>query len=136
MKTAKGKCLCGSVTVSFPLEEDVFDACHCGMCRKWAGSPALMVNAGKGISFTGEANVVRYQSSDWAERGFCRNCGTHLFYHLKPTGMYNVPLGMLENVDHLKFHLQIFIDRKPGHYAFSNETEMMTEAEVFARFAP
>ena len=26
---------------------------------------------------------VCQQSSAWAERGFCKNCGSHLFYRLK-----------------------------------------------------
>jgi len=32
------------------------------------------------VSFAGEENVAVYKSSDWAERGFCKQCGTHLFY--------------------------------------------------------
>src|SRR4051794_39009432 len=38
-----GTCLCGSVSVSVKLEKCAFDACHCGMCRKWGGGPALTV---------------------------------------------------------------------------------------------
>lgn len=133
-KQAKGKCLCSSVTVSFSVEKNFFDACHCSMCRKWGGGPALTVDGGKNITFTGSENITTYNSSDWAERGFCKNCGTHLFYRLKQTGFMNFPLGLIENSEDFKFHLQIFIDHKPKNYEFANKTEFMTEAEVFAKY--
>ena len=44
------------------------------------------------------------------------------------------PLGLIENNEQLKFHLQIFIDSKPEHYSFANKTELMTEAEVIAKY--
>lgn len=133
--TAKGTCLCGAVTVNFHLNEKVFDVCHCSMCRKWSGGPAMTVDAGTTISFQGTEFITTYSSSDWAERGFCKKCGTHLFYRLKESGFSNVPLGLLENSQHFKFHLQIFIDMKPEQYSFANKTEQMTEAEVFAKYS-
>ncbi len=134
MSTATGKCLCEAVTVSFPLEEKVFDACHCSMCRKWSGGPGLTVAGGLKPVFTGQDFISTYSSSDWAERGFCKRCGTHLFYRLKKTGFCNFPLGLLDNNDQLHFHLQIFIDHKPGNYSFANETAQMTQAQVFAMY--
>ena len=136
MKIATGTCLCGSVTVNFPTEKDHFDACHCGMCRKWSGGPALTIDSEGRPTFQGEEFITRYRSSDWAERGFCKKCGTHLFYYLKGHDFYNFPLGLIDGNEQRKFHLQVFIDHKPGNYAFSDETEQMTEAEVFAKYAP
>jgi hypothetical protein len=136
LPTVSGKCLCGGVTVSFSLEKQTFDACHCGMCRKWGGGPALTVDGGSKIQFTGEDLIATYDSSEWAQRGFCKRCGTHLFYRLKQSNFHNFPLGLIENTEHLKFGLQIFIDRKPDHYSFANKTETMTQAEVFAKFVP
>lgn len=96
---------------------------------------ALCVAASGPVTFKGENFITRYTSSDWAERGFCKNCGTHLFYYLKG-GHYNFPLGLLDKNEDLEFHLQIFIDMKPDNYSFANKTELMTEAEVFAKYAP
>lgn len=129
-----GNCLCGSVKLSFNLEEKIFDACHCGTCRKWSGGPLMTVHAGADVKFQGEEFIKRFNSSDWAERGFCTECGTHLFYYLKGA-FYAVPVGLLEKTEELKFHMQIFTDKKPASYEFANKTEMMTEAEVFAKFA-
>lgn len=133
-KMATGTCLCGAVTVSFPVGKETFDACHCGMCRKWGGGPALTVDSAGAATFQGEEFIATYSSSDWAERGFCKRCGTHLFYRLKETGFCNFSLGLLQGNESFKFHLQVFIDKKPENYSFANQTEKMTEAEVFAKY--
>lgn len=135
-KLVSGVCLCKAVSVSFTLVKETFGACHCEMCRVWIGGPSLAVEGGDDVVFTGEESIGVYNSSEWAERGFCNKCGTHLFYRLKAGGFINFPLGLLQNVEHLKFDMQIFIDRKPAHYSFANKTDVMTEAEVFAKYAP
>ena len=129
-----GSCLCGKVQITANPEKKTFDACHCGMCRKWSGGPALMIDGGKDLTFKGQENISVYSSSDWAERAFCKNCGTHIYYHLKGTQFHSLPLGLFENTADFKFEVQIFVDSKPGHYDFANKTEMMTEAQVLAKF--
>jgi hypothetical protein len=128
-----GSCLCGAVTLTATVENEVFDACHCGMCRKWSGGPIMTVDAGSDVQFQGEDAITVYSSSDWAERGFCRKCGTHLFYRLKQQQGHFLPVGLLDNTAHYQFHTQIFIDMKPKNYSFANETEELTQADVFAK---
>ncbi|GAB6261258.1 GFA family protein [Photobacterium sp. CCB-ST2H9] len=129
-----GHCLCGKVGLNSTSGAKHAEACHCNMCRKWGGGPYLSVAAGTEVTFTGEENITRFASSEWAERGFCKQCGTHLFYFLKPTGQYMVPAGLLDQEKELEMDQQIFIDKKPAYYAFSNDTENLTEAEVLAKF--
>ncbi|MEQ9448085.1 MAG: GFA family protein, partial [Rhodospirillaceae bacterium] len=74
--------------------EGGFGACHCGTCRKWGGGPLLAVDCGEHVTIDGEENVSIYQSSDWAERGFCGKCGTHLFYRLTQQPFYVIPVGL------------------------------------------
>lgn len=128
-----GACLCGAVKVTGTVEREEFDACHCGMCRKWSGGPLMTLHA-RDVEFRGKEFIGDYASSEWAERGFCTQCGTHLFYRFKAGDSYALPLGLLDNTEDFTFHLQIFVDRQPGNYRFANETEMMTEAEVFAKY--
>lgn len=129
----KGACLCNSVTIE---SNDVteFEACHCGICRRWGGGPFLAVHCGSDVGITGSESIKVYESSEWAERAFCRNCGTHLYYHLKPTDEYIVPLGLFGKETAFTFKQQIFIDQRPDFYEFSNETEMLTEQQVFEKF--
>jgi len=96
----------------------------------------MEVSCGTDVTIKGEENVTVYDSSPWAERGFCNKCGTHLFYRLKEHKQHMVPVGLLEEDERLVFESQVFIDEKPGYYDFSNETENMTGAELFAKYAP
>jgi len=88
-----GKCLCGAITVRTPNKKSV-DACHCGMCRRWGGGPALGVACGSDVQIDGVDKLKVYKSSEWAERAFCGDCGTHMFYRLLATNEYFVPAGL------------------------------------------
>lgn len=94
----------------------------------------MSVDASANLQIEGEDFISVYSSSAWAERGFCKSCGTHLFYRLKKGGFYNLPLGLLDTSENFRMRLQIFIDRKPKGYSFAEKTDCMTEAEVFAKF--
>ncbi len=132
---AKGSCLCGGVEIQASSVSLDVGACHCGTCRKWGGGPFLGVDGSTKIKILGEDNVSAYASSDWAERGFCSKCGTHLFYKLKLNGQYIIPVGFFDIQSRLNFDHQIFIEQKPEYYAFANDTKNMTGEEVFAQFS-
>jgi hypothetical protein len=53
---------------------------------------------------------------------------------MKKGNFCNVPLGLLEQSEDLKFHVQIYTDCKPKNYSFADKTLKMTEAEVIAMF--
>jgi hypothetical protein len=129
-----GRCLCGAVSFTSPDTREI-GACHCGFCRRWGGGPLLAVHCGTEVQFAGADQMAVYASSDWAERAFCRRCGTHLYYKLLPTGEYFIPAGTFDSQD---FHLasQIYIDNKPDYYAFANETPMLTEQQVIDKYTP
>jgi hypothetical protein len=38
--------------------------------------------------------MTEFESSAWANRGFCQLCGTHLYYTVKGSQSYNVPVGL------------------------------------------
>lgn len=130
----KGKCLCGAVGIVASAINTNVGACHCNMCRKWGGGPLMAVDCGTGVSFSGEEHLTVYDSTEWAERGFCSKCGTHIFYRLKESRQHIIPAGLLDCEDEYIFDHQIFIDEQPKYYCFSNKTENMTGAEVFAKF--
>lgn len=132
----KGSCLCGTITFIAKDMSHSVSACHCNMCRKWGGGPFVEVNCRSEIIFSNEENLSIYNSSNWAERGFCKNCGTHLFYRLKEGHQHMVPVGLFDDDTGLNFETQVFIDEKPDYYNFENQTENLTGAELFAKFAP
>ncbi len=136
-KTTKGtgSCLCGGVRVSVANLSNSAGACHCGMCRKWGGGPLMVADCGTDVSFEGDENISIFDSSQWAERGFCKKCGSHLFYKLKQSEQYFLAAGMFDDDSAFVFDHQVFIDEKPAFYAFANDTVDMTGAELFAKYA-
>ena len=94
----------------------------------------MEIDCGTEVSFAGEENITVYDSSKWAERGFCNQCGSHLFYRLKENKQHMVPVGLFDNQEHFVFENQVFIDKKPSFYSFSNKTNDMTEAEIFEMY--
>ena len=79
----RGSCLCGGIhyEISGGLHDMHF--CHCSMCRKAHGT-AFAAYAGldpRDLRFTqGEELISRYQSSESAQRSFCRRCGSNLTF--------------------------------------------------------
>lgn len=130
----KAKCLCGAIRITAANASNSVGACHCGTCRRWGGGPFMEIDCGTDVSISGEENMSVYDSSPWAERGFCAKCGTHLFYRLKETGQHMIPVGLFDVDESLVFESQVFIDEKPAFYGFANETQDMTGAEIFAKY--
>lgn len=133
--TVKGKCLCGAVTFAATTKTNHIGACHCSMCRTWSGGVVFALEDASDLKISGEENMTVYKSSDWGERCFCGKCGTNLFWRSSQFGHTAVMAGALEDQAGLKFVSEIFVDAKPAHYAFANDTKKMTEAEFLAQFA-
>jgi hypothetical protein len=131
----QGRCLCGAVTIDAPANLDL-NACHCGMCRRWGSGPFFSFHGGSDLRISGAEHITAYRSSEWAERAFCRNCGTHLFYRLLPANDHELAAGLFQDGAAFRFREEIFIDSKPAYYEFANATTRLTEAEVFAKYAP
>ena len=131
-----GRCLCGKIEFHLPKDSNQITVCHCKMCRTWCGSPLMALNSKGPIKFKNPENISYYRSSEWAERGFCKECGTNLFCRLVSDDVYNFPVGTLDDDPEMKMALQLFIDQKPEWYNFSEETNTMTQQEVFDLYAP
>ncbi len=136
-----GACLCGAVSYEITSEVKETGACHCAMCRKWSGGVYLAVAVPKdGMKITGEDQIGIYISSPWAERAFCKTCGSSLFYRVTAEGPMqgemHVGFGTLSDVSNIPFTGELYIDLKPEAYSFAGEgRHQMTDAEVTAMFA-
>ena len=126
--SAKGKCLCGAITFEADEIDTHVHACHCSMCRNWSGGPMLAANVGK-ISFSGQDKLKIYKSSDWAERGFCSDCGTNLFYKLLEPEMYVMCTGAFEDAEQFSLAGEIYVDEKPDGYNFAGDHPRLTGEE-------
>lgn len=131
-----GKCLCGAVRVeATPIGNDL-SACHCGMCRAWAGGVFLSVHS-QDVAANGPIRTRK--TSDWAERGWCDECGSVIWYRVTEPGpyegMYGLSAGLFPDGANHTLNLEYYIDLKPKGWSFTGDHSRMTEAEVQALFA-
>jgi hypothetical protein len=130
----QGGCLCGAVRFTATPKDSDVGACHCSMCRRWTAGPFMVLDCADTVKFEDETNLGVYRSSEWAERCFCKKCGTALFYRLVGKGQHYVSAEAFDDRANYALTSQVFIDEKPAYYDFANKTHNMTGAELFAAF--
>jgi hypothetical protein len=128
---ARGHCLCGAVAFTAEDVDTSIHVCHCSMCRRWSGGPAFSVSV-RSVAFEGGDHIVRFDSSAWAERGFCDRCGTSLFYRLKKTDQYFLNMGAFEDQSSFVVTDEIYIDEKPAGYAIAGDHPRLTGEQFLA----
>lgn len=133
-ETLKGGCACGAVRFTAAPENHEYGACHCDTCSRWAAGPFMALRCGTTLKIEDESALGTYKSSQWAERGFCTKCGSSLYYTIPGKPFTNVSVGAFDDTSEFVFKRQVFIDEKPAHYSFANDTDMMTGEQVFAAF--
>jgi hypothetical protein len=102
--TFEGGCLCGAVryrATHAPIRGVI---CHCSICRRHSGAPALAFVHFPVDSFRWlKGQPTRYRSSPFAERGFCSNCGSTLTMHEEVLGdRVQVTVGSLDEPERVQ----------------------------------
>jgi hypothetical protein len=108
----KGSCLCGKVTfeVHGALREIVF--CHCGQCRKQTGLYYASTSAAdEDLVIEGADNITWYHSSEKGRRGFCKHCGSALFWKYEGGDGTSIQAGSMDMPSKLV----------PGHHIFCED---------------
>jgi hypothetical protein len=97
-----GGCQCGAVRYALAGGLSGAHVCHCRMCQKAFGSYFAPWGVAPRNAFAlTRGDLAIFMSSDYVERGFCRNCGTPLtFRYLEGPDDISVALGSLDNPAH------------------------------------
>ena len=98
-----GGCQCGAVRYRATMQPIDVSYCHCRMCQRAVGNlfAAFAMFRKDRIEWTrGEPTI--FESSSAAERGFCSNCGTPLFFRYKASPNAELTIGSLDRPDVLK----------------------------------
>lgn len=112
-----GSCLCGAVrfTIRGPLGKVSF--CHCSQCRKQTGLYYASTDvANDHVEVTGADNITWYRSSDSAERGFCRICGSALFWRGDGADQVSILAGAFDQPTELVVGSHIYCADKADFY--------------------
>lgn len=95
-----GRCHCGAVVYEFQGGAVHSSVCHCSDCRRCAGAPSVAWMAVRTDDFAiREGQPKLYRSSPDAERWFCGDCGTGLYYvneNVLP-GLVDIQLATLDD---------------------------------------
>ena len=117
-----GGCLCGAVRyeVKGPLRDVV--NCHCSLCQRQHGnfgphSKALKAN----IVITKNAGLAWYKASEVAQRGFCRLCGSGLFWEPFAMDATGIIAGTLDGPTGLKTIGHIFVGEKCDFFEITDD---------------
>lgn len=116
-----GHCLCGAIhlTIAGPMRD--ISVCHCGQCRRWHGNPPSYSKAKwADITLAGREHLRWYQSSPEARRGFCRLCGSSLFWERTGSDAVSITAGILEAPTGLRERHHIFVADKGDYYDISD----------------
>lgn len=117
-----GGCLCGAVRyeITGPLRDVV--NCHCEMCQKVYGSFGAHTKARKvNIQITNSEGLAKYKTSDVAQRVFCKNCGTSLFWEPFDLDATGIAAGTLDGPTGLTTMGHIFVGEKSDFYEISDD---------------
>ncbi|MCV0398106.1 MAG: GFA family protein [Rhizobiaceae bacterium] len=117
----KGHCLCGAVTfeTTGPLRGVVY--CHCSQCRRQTGHFYAATNVALDrIAISGADELTWYAASDDARRGFCRTCGSALFWQRNGDDHVSVMAGAFDLPSGLAAERHIFTADKGDYYAITD----------------
>lgn len=115
--TTHGSCMCGSVRyrVDGPLRPII--ACHCIQCRKSSGHyVAATACPTKALHVEGDT-LQWFASSAQAERGFCKRCGSNLFWRRTGADNTSIWAGSIDGPTGLHIAQQMFAESKGDYYA-------------------
>lgn len=110
-----GGCQCGAVRFRAASLLDNPHVCHCRMCQKAAGNffMALVGVPLDDFAWT-RGEPAAFKSSDLVERGFCRDCGTPLFFKHDHNKHISIAIGTFDQPQDIPLAYQLGMEgRQP-----------------------
>jgi hypothetical protein len=118
----RGSCLCGKVHFETRGNLRGVVYCHCSQCSKQTGHFLAATNVqDDSISVSGEENIGWYEASHFAKRGFCKNCGSVLFWKHNELDYISVMAGAFDYPSGLRAESHIFVADKGDYYEIGDD---------------
>lgn len=113
----EGSCLCGAVAFTVIGSLAPPDACHCSQCRKQSGHYWAAIEVERAaLTITGDDSLNWFQSSPDVRRGFCRTCGSFLFWDRLTLDTIDVAMGAFDTPTGQRLRKHIFVADKGDYY--------------------
>jgi hypothetical protein len=113
----KGSCLCGGVAFEVNGTLRPVVGCHCSQCRKQSGHfGAFTACDDADLTFSTDTTLVWYRASASAGRGFCKTCGSLLFWKGDGRDYTSIAAGAIDGATDLKIEGHIYSADKGDYY--------------------
>lgn len=117
-----GSCLCGAVRYEIRGTLRDVVACHCMQCRKASGHHVAATKAKhEDFKLTADETLKWFRSSDFAQRGFCGECGSNLFWQRDDAPAISIMAGTLDGPTGLKTACHIYCDDAGDYYEITDD---------------
>jgi hypothetical protein len=119
--TRLGGCLCGAVRFTVTGALGPVIACHCSQCRRQTGLYFTSTDVKKAeLHIDEDGSLAWYRASDRASRGFCRRCGSALFWQGDGRDSTFVVTGAFDQPSGLSIDYHIFCRDKADFYEITD----------------
>jgi hypothetical protein len=109
--------LCGAISFEVRAPLNPPDACHCSQCRKQTGHFFVCTDVPRSDLIVSGANHVSwYKSSEKVQRGFCKHCGSTLFWDPFKKDWTAVAMGAFESPTGTHIEKHIHVASKGDYY--------------------
>jgi hypothetical protein len=117
MDMLKGRCDCGEVCFEIEEVRKSVTICHCRQCRRTSGHVWASTKAPYDtLHFLKDEGLTWYASSGFAKRGFCKFCGSSLFYRMNDEDGIGIAAGCLDGPTGTQVGKHIFVKDKGDYY--------------------
>lgn len=124
-----GGCLCGAVRYELVGASTPVTYCHCSMCRKWHGHVGAYAAVDRtDLRIVESRGLKWHRSSASVQRGFCRECGSSLFFDEAKDPKVGFAAGTLDEPTGLRSKAHIFLGSKGDYYEVPEDGLLRLEA--------
>jgi hypothetical protein len=118
----RGSCLCGACAYEVQGVLRNIIACHCTQCRKQTGHFLAATSASLVDFRLLRSEPLRwYRASNTAQRGFCSNCGSLLFWQADEAAQISITPGSIDGPTGLAIEGHIYCADKGDYYTIPDE---------------
>jgi len=129
-----GGCLCGAVRYELHgALRDVIN-CHCPMCLRFHGHYGAYTSLKeKNLSLAKDEGLQWYHSLQDDEkgnvyRGFCKDCGSSLFWRVKDSGSISIAAGTLDKApSQMRTTMHIWASTAGDYYEITDDLPKYAE---------
>lgn len=117
----QGSCLCGAVRFVVAGELSPAWACHCSQCRRQSGHYWVSTDVLRShLTLHGSEALSWYCASERARRGFCKHCGSFLFWEVPGRERIAIAMGAFDPPTGCQLAEHIFVADKGDYYQITD----------------